>query len=100
MWARPAGGAELFDDEVHEAGAVRERFMDWWRQWERQGFRPAAEVPTRLSTTPVGRAGFEVGEARCELRLASVRPEGDEWFTWASCAPEFAAEPHLRNLRR
>ena len=49
MWERPARGAELLGSGRLDASELRERFLDWWRYWEADGFRPPAEVPAALT---------------------------------------------------
>jgi hypothetical protein len=87
-WQRPIRGAELFEDDVHDAELTRLLHRDWWAHWESRGDPWPTHVPATIRTRPVARASFSLGEVAWELRLAEVRPVDDRRVPW----PSFGAD--------
>ena len=83
-WASDHRGAELLGTGAFEAPELRERSLDWWRQWERLGDPLPLEVPRRFTTRAVCRASFAVAGAPWELRVAAIAVPDAERVTWAS----------------
>jgi hypothetical protein len=81
-WALRFRGAELFETATVEALVLRERFLDWWRHWERLGDPMPREVPGRFRTRTVGLVPFEVDGRAWELRVAAISVEGRDRIAW------------------
>jgi hypothetical protein len=76
-------GTELFETGAVDALALRERFLDWWRQWERRGDPAPAEVPVWFTTRAVAQVPFAVGGGAWEFRLAAVAVDSGDRVTWS-----------------
>lgn len=81
-WQAAIRGAELFETGAIETLALRDRFLDWWRQWERLGDPQPIEVPRRFRTRTVAAAPVELVGPVWELRIAEVILEGHEHIAW------------------
>jgi len=83
-WAQGFRGAELFEAAAVDTLQLRERFSDWWRQWERLGDPTPLKVPRRFKTRAVCRALFDVDGVPWELRVAALRVDGGDQIAWPS----------------
>lgn len=84
-WDRPIRGAEFLGSGEWTAEAIRCDFADWFRKWEREGYRPPPTVPAGLSTMRAMQAcPFRVAETGWSLRMAEVRVTSTERFVWES----------------
>lgn len=83
-WESGHRGSELFGTATFEALELRERFLNWWRQWERLGDPLPLEVPRRFATRAICRAPFAVGGTRWEARVAAISVTEDERIAWPS----------------
>ena len=83
-WESRHRGSELFGTSAVETLELRERYLDWWRQWERLGDPLPVEVPRRFTTRAICRAPFAVGGSRWEVRVAAISVSDDERVAWLS----------------
>ena len=81
-WDQQYRGTELFDRTTTDTLDLRERFIDWWRKWERESYQPPSVVPSRFASRPVCRVRFQVAQVPWELRLAALSLDGDEQIAW------------------
>ncbi|MCZ7590560.1 MAG: hypothetical protein M5U27_17230 [Gaiella sp.] len=83
-WESGHRGSELFGTREFEALELRERYLDWWRQWERLGDPLPLEVPRSFTTHAVCRAPFEVEGASWQVRVAAISVTDDKRVAWPS----------------
>jgi hypothetical protein len=86
-WGSGHRGTELFGTDEFEALDLRERYVDWWRQWERLGDPLPLEVPRRFTTRAICRAPFAVAGTGWEVQVASVAVPDGERIAWLSTGP-------------
>lgn len=84
QWTKPVRGAEFFETGRMESLALRERFADWWRHWEKRGDPQPTSVPSHFATRAVGRFPFSACETTWELRVAAVLAAGQDRVGWPS----------------
>jgi hypothetical protein len=83
-WERGYRGSDFFETGAFEALELRERYLDWWRQWERLDDPLPVEAPRSFTTQAVCRAPFIVAEVQWELRVAAVTVSTGDRVTWRS----------------
>lgn len=83
-WTQGFQGAELFETAAVDTMLLRERFIDWWRYWERDGYPVASSVPRQFMTRAVCRVPFEVDRVAWEVRVAGLTVDGDDQLAWES----------------
>jgi hypothetical protein len=86
-WTRRSRGTELFESAVVDTLLLRERFIDWWRHWERLGDPTPSAVPRQFITRTVCRAPFEVDRVSWETRVAALTVDHGPQIAWASTLP-------------
>lgn len=92
-WERPIRGAELFETAKWETAVIRERYADWFRDWEKRGDPQPVLLPSLGRTTRLASRAFMVGETEWQLRLSRVEIEPDGWFEWDSMLTVPLQEP-------
>jgi hypothetical protein len=90
-WNEAIRGAEFFTSATWQMVDLRQRYADWWRQWERLGDPMPNRLPSRIRTEGLGRFPFTVDHSPWELRLARVEPMSGGWFEWAPLLGEVDA---------
>lgn len=83
-WKNSYRGAELFANATFDTLVVRERFLDWWRQWERLGDPRPIEVPRQFATRVISRARFVVDGVPWQLRVAELSVGDEVRIPWPS----------------
>lgn len=95
-WGRGTRGAELFDTGSIDAQELRERFVDWWKVWERDGYPAATSVPRASATRAVCQIPFRIGDDSWELRVAAVGVETTDRVPWEPLLQAEAAQTVTR----
>jgi hypothetical protein len=83
-WERRHRGCELFGTSVVETLELRERYLDWWRHWERLGDPLPLELPRRFTTRPICCAPFDVAGTGWEVRVAAISTTDQQRVAWSS----------------
>jgi hypothetical protein len=83
-WESGHRGSELFETAELETLVLRERYLDWWRHWERLGDPLPLKVPSRFATRAICRASFAVAGAGWEVRVAAISASDDARVAWPS----------------
>jgi len=96
-WAKQFRGAELFETTtVVDTERLRERFIDWWRRWERDGYPAATSVPKEFATRAICRVPFVIDRVQWEVRVAALHVHGTYQIPWPSTLAADASEPATR----
>lgn len=82
-WTGRPRGAELFDTAAVDTLLLRERFIDWWKQWERLGDPTPSRVPRQFMTRMVCRVPFEIDGVPWEVRVAALTADAGQ-IVWHS----------------
>ena len=86
-WASGYRGTELFETAAVDTLALREHFIEWWKQWEGLGDPTPIKVPRRFVTRTICMVPFEVAQQSWELRAAAVSVDGPDQIAWPSTLP-------------
>ena len=81
-WARGIRGAEFFESRPWRTQEIRERYADWFRQYEKRKDPSPLRLPTSGSTVALGEATFAVAGSRWILKLSRVEVDPGPWFEW------------------
>ena len=81
-WAGEIRGAEFFKSAPWRTQDVREKYADWFRDYEKRNDPQPARLPASGSTVALGEAGFEVAGSLWILRLSRVEVDRGPWFEW------------------
>lgn len=95
-WGRGTRGAELFDTGGIDTRELRERFADWWKVWERDGYPAASSVPRSSTTRSICQIPFHIGDDAWELRVAAVGVETIDRVPWEPLLHAVAAQEGTR----
>jgi hypothetical protein len=59
-WRAPSRGVEFFSPSAWSASEIRDRYGDWFRQWEGRGDPPPMKVPVAGRTEPFTSVHFDI----------------------------------------
>ena len=93
MWF-DRGGGEFFTTGSWSAAYLREKFLTWWRFWEKDvpTTRPF-ELPSTISTRLTGSLPLKIASEEWEVRCAQVVLDGQwSWTQWHSTLAEDASD--------
>lgn len=85
-WSKPIRAAELLSTRSWDTADLRDRYADWWRQWEKCGDPQPVRLPSSFSTVAVGTFPFQIKGTSWELRLARIERVG-ELVDWPRFLP-------------
>lgn len=83
-WSAPIRGVEFFAHSTHKMMELRERYLDWWRHWEKRGDPIPVRLPTGFSTRPVASAAFARSEQEWDLRFSRIELVSEDLVAWRS----------------